>query len=155
MDIELIMDTIETTIKSFLPSYIEEMNIKKGDSLIADFVTESYLKYRLPGGGIMPNFAIFFLQYLIGPFDVTSLNQATAINYNIAIDTVVNVSAEQNSADERRLIRYQTIMRKIIENEVMSLMESNMQIKESDLSFGKSGNGNMFGISQFVLSVTI
>ncbi len=153
-DLEYIMDDIETTLKANLQSFISTYNTNKGDSLLPNFDSDAYYPYRLPGQGILPPYPVFFTQYPSGPPEAQSQNQSVGLVYRVAIDACVKASALVSKEDEKKVLRYQQVLIRAIDQKITPNYPSS-KIESCDQIFGTDVSGNMLGIAQVIVSIPI
>lgn len=154
MDIETIIEKIKSTVQANLPTYIAAMNTKKGDSLLSDIPSDAFYQYKLPGISVMPMYPVSVLQYITGADIDSSINGGTSIRWSVAMDVICTISASNDATDERRLLRYQEVIRRISEEKIMPIFP-NMTITLFAPTFGSDGSNQMFGIGQILLSHSI
>jgi hypothetical protein len=154
MDIEVLMDGIETIAKAEIPALITAMNTEKGDALLDAFNPSAFYKYKLPGVGLMPNYPVCFLFYITSSDVLDSQRSVAEVSHEIALDVIVKISADSTDKDERRLLRLHRIIKKLF-TEKISLSYDEMKLKSVDLQFGSDANKNQFGIAQIVFTAEI
>lgn len=154
MDIEMLMDGVETVSKAEIPGLIAEMNAEKGDALLDAFKPSAFYKYKLPGIGVMPTFPVSFLLYISG-LDVLDVERSSVeVSHDISLDVIVKISADSTDKDERRLLRLHRIIKQLF-TEKISASYDELKMKSVDLQFGSDANKSMFGIAQIVFTAEI
>lgn len=101
-------------MKANIQAYVTAMNAEKGDTILGSFDSaKDYFTYNLPARDVMPNRKAFFLQTIENP-DVVSIQGASAYLAQVGIDVVVNMT--NDGKDERRMLRYNRIIKDIVDN---------------------------------------
>jgi len=112
IDIETVMDDVQGYFESNIQTIIDAINTEKGDSLVPDFIPDSYFLYHGADLSATPPYGIFHIQYLEPQADIEENQIVNSLRYNIVLTTFISNTLNDNN-DYRIGLRYSRVLYEI------------------------------------------